>query len=599
MFHSDKKKQTSIQQRRAFLLLLSKFSIFSIIGWRLFDIQILDSKKYKTLSKNNQINVEILYPLRGEIFDRNMKLIASNKKVYDLYVVPEQTDNLMKTLNDLSSFISLDYQTKKNVIKLSNKLRKFESIKVLENLNWNDLEIIEANKNYLQGLSLKTDYQRIYPYEKYFSHILGYVSQPTQKDLILPYIAKTPRLDIGKTSLEKFFNQDLVGAHGSKEIEVNSSGKTIREISRKPSKKGKKIKITIDERLQRFTVNELDNHKAGSIVVIEINTGEILSMASTPSFDPNSIIQKPNTEYWNSLINNNLSPLTNRSIQGLYSPGSTFKMIVALAALSENIINTESNNFCEGKIDFGDSVYHCWKTKGHGLMNIESALKESCDVFFYELAKKVGINKIAAMAHKFGLGQLYNIGFDTEKKGIIPSKKWKKETLKKKWYGGETLNAAIGQGYVLTNPMQLAIMTARIASKGKKIEPTILSNKVKEFEKIKDISRYLKIIDKALFKVVNEYKGTAFRSKSDEYLFSGKTGTSQVKRISLLERESDDFRKKEIEWKNKDHALFVGYMPSDKPKYAISVVIEHGGSGAATAAPIAKKIFDYLHKIKI
>lgn len=599
MFHSDKKKQTSIQQRRAFLLLLSKFSIFSIIGWRLFDIQILDSKKYKTLSKNNQINVEILYPLRGEIFDRNMKLIASNKKVYDLYVVPEQTDNLMKTLNNLSSFISLDYQTKKNVIKLSNKLRKFESIKVLENLNWNDLEIIEANKNYLQGLSLKTDYQRIYPYEKYFSHILGYVSQPTQKDLILPYIAKTPRLDIGKTSLEKFFNQDLVGAHGSKEIEVNSSGKTIREISRKPSKKGKKIKITIDERLQRFTVNELDNHKAGSIVVIEINTGEILSMASTPSFDPNSIIQKPNTEYWNSLINNNLSPLTNRSIQGLYSPGSTFKMIVALAALSENIINTESNNFCEGKIDFGDSVYHCWKTKGHGLMNIESALKESCDVFFYELAKKVGINKIAAMAHKFGLGQLYNIGFDTEKKGIIPSKKWKKETLKKKWYGGETLNAAIGQGYVLTNPMQLAIMTARIASKGKKIEPTILSNKVKEFEKIKDISRYLKIIDKALFKVVNEYKGTAFRSKSDEYLFSGKTGTSQVKRISLLERESDDFRKKEIEWKNKDHALFVGYMPSDKPKYAISVVIEHGGSGAATAAPIAKKIFDYLHKIKI
>ena len=599
MFHSDKKKQTSIQQRRAFLLLLSKFSIFSIIGWRLFDIQILDSKKYKTLSKNNQINVEILYPLRGDIFDRNMKLIASNKKVYDLYVVPEQSDNLMKTLNDLSSFISLDYQTKKNVIKLSNKLRKFESIKVLENLNWNDLEIIEANKNYLQGLSLKTDYQRIYPYEKYFSHILGYVSQPTQKDLILPYIAKTPRLDIGKTSLEKFFNKDLVGAYGRKEIEVNSSGKTIREISRKPSKKGKKIKITIDERLQRFTVNELDNHKAGSIVVIEINTGEILSMASTPSFDPNSIIQKPNTEYWNSLINNNLSPLTNRSIQGLYSPGSTFKMIVALAALSENIINTESNNFCEGKIDFGDSVYHCWKTKGHGLMNIESALKESCDVFFYELAKKVGINKIAAMAHKFGLGQLYNIGFDTEKKGIIPSKKWKKETLKKKWYGGETLNAAIGQGYVLTNPMQLAIMTARIASKGKKIEPTILSNKVKEFEKIKDISRYLKIIDKALFKVVNDYKGTAFRSKSNEYLFSGKTGTSQVKRISLLERESDDFRKKEIEWKNKDHALFVGYMPSDKPKYAISVVIEHGGSGAATAAPIAKKIFDYLHKIKI
>ena len=599
MFYSHKKKQTSIQQRRAFLLLLSKLSIFSIIGWKLFDIQILNSKKYKTLSKKNQINVEILYPIRGDIYDRNMILIATNKKVYDLYIVPEQTSNLMKTLNNLSSIISLDYQSKKNVVKLSNKLKKFESIKVLENLNWNNLEVIEVNKNYLPGLILKIDYQRIYPYKKIFSHILGYVNQPNQKDLNLPYISKMPRLDIGKTSLEKFFNEDLIGKAGNKEIEVNSSGKLIREISITPSKKGKKIKITIDKRLQRFTHNELENHKAGSIVVIKINTGEILSMVSTPSFDPNSIINKPNIEYWDSLINNNLSPLTNRSIQGLYSPGSTFKMIVALAALKENIINTKSNNFCKGKIEFGDSFYHCWKTKGHGLINLETAIKESCDVFFYELAKKIGINKIADMAHKFGLGQLYNVGLDGEKKGIVPSKKWKKKTLKKKWYRGETLNAAMGQGYVLANPLQLAIMTARIASKGKKIEPTIVNNEIKEFEEIKDISKYLEVIDKALFKVVNENKGTAFRSKSNEYLFSGKTGTSQVKRISLLERESDDFRRKEIEWKNKDHALFVGYMPSDKPKYAISVVIEHGGSGASIAAPIAKKTFDYLHKIKI
>ena len=323
-------------------------------------------------------------------------------------------------------------------------------------------------------------------------------------------------------------------------------------------------------------------------------------MVSFPSFDPNLVITKPNFDYWQSLINNTLSPLTNRSIQGLYAPGSTFKMIVALAGLKHKVINFDQTVFCEGKIEFGDRFYHCWKTKGHGKINIENAIKESCDVFFYELSKKIGIDKIANIAKDFGLGKKYEFGFENEKQGIVPSIKWKKENFKENWYAGETLNAGIGQGYALSTPLQLAVMTARIASNGKKIEPTIFKRKEKkEFEQIKIKSNHIKLINRAMLKVVNENKGTASRYKSNDYLFSGKTGTSQVKKITILERESEEFRKKEIEWKNKDHALFVGYMPSKNPKYAISVVIEHGGSGSSTAAPIAKNIFDYMHNIKI
>ena len=600
MYYSHQKKQIRVQNRRSFFLLLGKLSIFSVIGWRLFNIQILDSAKYRTLSKNNQINIKILYPVRGEIKDRNGNVIATNKKVYDLYVIPEQTESLNETLNNLNNFINFDFEKKRKIILLSKKVKKFESIKIEENLNWGKLELIEANKNHLSGLYLQEDYQRIYPQHKYFSHILGYINQPSLDDLSLPFISKMPRLDIGKTGVEKFFNEHLIGKAGNKEVEVNSSGKVVREISISPSKKGQNISISIDQRLQKFLYFELEKHKAGSIVVLNIKTGEILSMVSIPAFDPNLIIKKPNKSYWQSLLKDPLSPLTNRSIQGLYAPGSTFKMIVALAALKHKVINHSETHFCAGKIEFGDRLFHCWKKKGHGLMNIENAIKESCDVFFYELSKKIGIDRIAQMANAFGLGEKYQIGLESVKQGIVPSKKWKKEILQESWYEGETLITGIGQGYLLTTPLQLAVMTARIASNGKKIEPTLSKRKEKKiFDKIPNINNHIDLINKALFKVVNERKGTANKSKSLEYSFSGKTGTSQVKEITIEERESEDYKKKDIEWKNEDHALFVGYMPSENPKFAISVVLEHAGSGASTAAPIAKRTFDYIYNQKI
>ena len=600
MFYSEIKKQIQTYNRRSFIMLLGKVSLFSLIGWKLFDIQIIQSKKYQTLSKRNQINFEILYPLRGDIYDRNNIIIATNKNSYDLFLIPEQTKDIKVTLKNLNKLISIDFSKQRKIIKLSEKVKKFENVKILQNINWEKLEKIEASKNELLGLHLQVIPKRIYPYDNFFSHLLGYTNKPSEKDLKLPFITNMRSLDIGKSGIEKIYNEDLVGFPGKREIEINAFGREIREISRSNSTKGKKIKTSFDLNVQKFAHTQLKDHKAGSIVLIKIKTGEIISMVSKPDFNPNFIIQKPNEEYWKSITNNSYAPLLNRCIQGLYAPGSTFKMIVALAGLKKGLVDINENVLCSGKIEFGNRFYHCWKTKGHGSVNLIKSIKESCDIFFYELSKKVGIDDISKMAKEFGLGENFNIGFEGEKKGIIPDKKWKKKNLKENWYAGETLNAAIGQGYTLSNPLQLAIMTARIASEGKKIIPKIL--KQKNFENFKQMNintDHIRLIKEGMFKVVNEQMGTGFKSKSKLFEFSGKTGTSQVRKITLEERESEDFRKKELEWKNKDHALFVGYSFSEKPEYAISVIIEHGGSGAKVAAPIAKKIFDYLYENKI
>ena len=599
MFYSDQKKQVSLFNRRTFILFLLKLSLFSAVGWRLYNIQILDSSKYKTMSKKNQIDLEIIFPVRGKIFDRNKVLIAKNEKVYDVYLIPENTKSINNTLNALSQFIDIDFAKRRKIIELSTQVKKFEKIKIFENISWSVLEKIETNKYNLQGVFIAEDYLRVYPYKDNFSHLLGYISKPNQQELALPFISKMPNLDIGKEGLEKSFNPLLVGKAGQREIEVNSNGRIIREISKVDSIKGEEISLSIDLRIQQYAINLLKSHRAGSINVINIKNGEILCMASTPTYDPNKIIQKPNKEYWESILANTLSPLTNRSIQGLYSPGSTFKMIVAIAALKHGIINTETTHSCTGKIGFGNRLYHCWKTNGHGKMNVMDAIKQSCDVFFYEISKKLGIDKIAEVAKDFGLGQSYDISMPNQKKGIVPNKKWKKEKIGESWYAGETLISAIGQGFVLTNPFQLVVMTSIIASDGKMIKPTIIKGNRVSFKINEKYSKEIKIIKKAMFKVVNENKGTAFKSRLDDIKFAGKTGTSQVRRISLSERESDDFREKEQEWKNRDHALFVGYMPYDDPKYSISVIIEHGGSGASTAAPIAKQIFNYINELEV
>tara|TARA_B100000575_G_scaffold169909_1_gene135943 strand:+ start:4531 stop:6333 length:1803 start_codon:yes stop_codon:yes gene_type:complete len=600
MFYSDDKKQYSVLNRRSFFLYLFKLSLFGVVGWRLFDIQIKNSEKYKTLSKSNQIDIEVIYPLRGKILDINNNILVTNKKVFDVYIIPEKTKNINKTLNQISDIFKIDFNKRRKIIELSKKVKKFEKIKIFENIDWKSLEKIETNKINIEGIFISKDYMRIYNHGNIFSHILGYINKPNESEISLPFIANMPNLDIGKEGIEKNLNPLLVGQAGQREIEVNSSGRIIREISRIDSKQGEDLQITLDLKLQKYAFQLLQAHKAGSIVVMNIENGHILCMSSTPSYNPNKIIKKPNKKYWNSILDSKLSPLTYRSIQGLYAPGSTFKMIVAIAGLHYGIIDQNTKHFCNGKVALGDRLYHCWKNNGHSSMNVEKAIKESCDVFFYEISKKIGIDKIAEVAKDFGLGQIYNIPLNNQKKGIVPSKKWKKDNLGEVWYPGETLISAIGQGFVLVNPLQLANMTSIIASEGKIVKPKIINDGITNTPK--NINKYknaIKIVKNSMFKVVNELQGTAYNSRLDKVKFSGKTGTSQVRRITVAERESEDFRKKEVEWKNRDHALFVGYMPYDNPKYSVSVVIEHGGSGATAAAPIAKKLFQFINKENI
>ena len=605
MFFLEQRNQFKSFTRRSFFLLSLKLFFFGIVGFKLFNIQIKNSLKYETLSESNRINLKIIFPTRGKIFDRNSNVIATNHVTYDLYIIPEQIKDIGEVLKELSKVISISFKQRKKTISLSKKVKKFEMIKIVDNLNWSQLENIETNMYKFSGVHLLSNYRRYYPYKNYFSHIIGYTSQPSKKDLKLPYISSMPTLDIGRTGVEKYFNEILIGTPGNKEVEINALGREIREISIIKSIDGKKIYLSLDLRIQKAIFNELQDKKAGSIVVINVNSGEIIGMLSIPDFDPNKIINKPNEKYWNQILENSLAPLSNRATEGLYAPGSTFKMIVALAALKKQVINLDSSIICSGKIEFGDRFYHCWKTDGHGRVNLIRGIKESCDCYFYYLAKKVGIEDIYDMSIKLGLGNLTDVELPLEKKGTVPNKNWKKKQFNQNWYAGETLIAGIGQGYVLTTPIQMAFMTALIANEGKRIQPTLIKKtEDANVSGLKDIpvnKDHLKIVKSALFKVVNEPMGTAYRIKTnpDNYILAGKTGTSQVKRITAEERESEDFRKKEIEWKDKDHSLFVGYMPADRPKFSISVVIEHGGSGSATAAPIARRIFDKIHELSV
>ena len=603
MFFSEKRNQFKSFSRRSVLILLLKMGLLSSIVYKLYDIQILNSKKYITLSENNRINLKVINPTRGLIYDRNNKIVATNYVTYELFMIPEQVDDIGLIFKNLSKIIEIPFKQRKKVLKLSKQLREFEMIKITDNLSWSQLEKIELNLLELPGVHLLPYNKRYYPQSHYFSHIVGYTSQPSEKDMELPYISSMPTLEIGKTGVEKFFNKQLIGIPGRREVEVSSIGKEIREVSRIESKKGNEIKISLDSDLQKIIYEQIKNKKSASVVVMNVNSGEIVGMLSVPNYDPNKLINKPNAEYWKNILENTLAPLTNRAIQGLYAPGSTFKIVVALAALEKKLINKDTEFYCNGKIEFGDRIFHCWKTEGHGKVNLIKGIKESCDCYFYEVSNIVGVDNISKMAKKFGFGETTKIELPNENIGIVPSKKWKKDNLNENWYKGETLIFGIGQGYILSTPLQLAKMTSIIANGGYEVNPTLLTKKDLN-TKDKNIGLNLeniKLIKNAMKKVVNEVHGTAFSSKSnpDNYIFSGKTGTSQVKKITIEERESDDFRKKEIEWKNKDHALFVGYMPSEEPKYSISIIVEHGGSGSSTAAPIAKEIFNAIHRLRI
>ena len=628
-----KKLQTI--NRRMFIISSAKVVVFVGIVARLFSLQINENKKYLTLSDKNRLREWRLPPIRGEFLDYFGNTIAGNLKVYQLHVVPEQVENFKYLMVRLKEILDLNNQQFLKIIKKKNSQKPWETLIISENLSWDQFSKINFYLHELSGAKPVLSVARNYPYKEIFTHVLGYVSQASVNDLINNEIIKkshVPGLRVGKIGLEKTFENDLIGINGVQRYEVNAYGKRINELDHEKGKKGKNIRLTIDTEIQKLS-NELLNEKSGSINVMDIYTGEIIAMHSSPSFDPNLFVHGISQVDWKSIMENPLKPLVNKAITGLYSPGSTLKPLVALSALENDVISPNFKVRCEGKMEMYGQTYHCWKEKGHGVMDLRNAIKQSCDVYFYEATRKLGVDRLNITASKFGLGDtvLKGVLID-EKKGLVPSTKWKKNTLGTGWVLGETLLTGIGQGYIQTTPLQLCLMTAQLANGGFKIYPKIKVNEKQETyenikykmaqnllkkeenispikkvgEKIFNIgekeysslfrnSENVKFVLEAMFSSTNELRGTSYSSRIEDpkYQFAGKTGTAQVKKITERDRELD-LKTSEIPYEERDHALYIAFGPYKNPRYAVSIIVEHGGSGSAMAAPMAKKLFKLI-----
>lgn len=569
--------------RRSLIMALIKFLLLMVIIARLYYLQVYQADRYKTLADENRISTRLLVPPRGIIFDRNGVTIASNQQNFQALIVAEQAPNVQETLDAFKKIMPLSEAEEERIKKDLKRNRSFVPIKIRDNLSWEEVSRIQLNAPDLPGIVIDEGLTRYYPFGAGMAHILGYVSSVSDKDVKDDPLLEVPGFKIGKSGIEKYLEKALRGESGNLKLEVNAYGRIMKEIERVDGIPGKDVQLTIDSRLQQKAF-ELFGEESGAAVLLDVHTGEILAFVSAPSFDPNMMTQGLSTEDWNALLHNERNPLTDKAISGQYSPGSTFKMIVALAALEAGVIKPETRTYCAGKMFLGNHAFHCWKKEGHGHLNVVEALQHSCDIFFYETAQKLGIEKIADMARRFGLGSKINIGLENEKAGLIPDKEWKLRRFGEPWQQGESLISGIGQGYILTTPLQLATMTARLVNGGYEIKPTFL--KVSDGEKSKirkiDVSpTNLELIKEGMYAVVNKPGGTAWRSQFDYHgqRMGGKTGTTQVRRITMKERREGIKKESELPWRLRNHALFVGYAPHDNPKYAVAVLVEHGGGG--------------------
>ena len=608
-------RKTDVINRRMFIIGAAKLIVFSGIVARLFSLQINDNKKYLTLSDKNRIREWKLPPTRGEIVDYFGNIIAGNLKVYQLHIIPEQVENFNYLISRLKTLLQLSDKEIQNIYKLKIKLKPWDSIIVSENLSWSQFLKINNYLYDLVGAKPVMTISRNYPFNDIYTHVLGYVSQPNEDDILQNEVIQerfVPGMKVGKLALEKTLENQLIGTNDIQRYEVNAYGKRINQLEYQKGKQGSKIRLTVDTEIQKLSAKLLAN-KAGSISVMDIYTGEVIAMYSSPSYNPNSFLFGISKDEWQLIRNNPLKPLINKTLSGLYSPGSTIKPIVALSALENNIVNPNFKVKCTGKIELYGQTFHCWKEKGHGFVSLNNAMKQSCDTYFYEIARLLGVDRLKITAEKFGLGQkVLGEYFDNEKKGLFPNTGWKKNNLGKSWVLGETLITGIGQGYIQTTPLQLCLMTAQIANGGYSIKPKIIvNNSPLTLEEAKmsmqkqnlnntniqlfKNSKNIKIVQEAMFSSTNEIRGTSYRSRIDDpkYQFAGKTGTAQVKRISKRERELD-LKIDQIPYKDRDHALYIAYGPYINPRYSLSIIVEHGGSGSRAAAPIAKELFKLI-----
>ncbi len=600
---SDNVTKLNSINRRMFITGSLKFLIMIGLVSRLFFLQVKENKKYLTMSDKNRIREWKLAPVRGEFHDYFGNVIAGNFEAYQLHLIPEEVEDFKYVVYRLKDLLELSDREFKKVLKKKKEIKPWETLIVSDNLSWKKFSKINNHLYDLNGVKPVISISRNYPFKDNFTHVLGYVSQANEKDIENTEAIKknfVPGLKVGKVGLEKSLEEKLIGTNDIERYEVNAYGRRISQLEFQKGEKGKTLQLTIDTKVQQLA-NKLLKDKAGSICVMDIYSGSIVAMHSSPSFDPNLFVFGISQDEWQLIRNNPMKPLVNKTLQGNYSPGSTIKPIVALSALENGIINTNFTVKCTGKTEMYGQTYHCWKKKGHGFVSLRNAMKQSCDTYFYEIARRLGVDKLSETAKKFGLGdKVFGDLFDIEKKGLIPNTTWKKNALGKGWLLGETIITGIGQGYIQTTPIQLCLMTAQIANGGYKIYPHIVIDKNTDqpsdkYSKLYQNSKNIKIVQDAMFGSTNEVMGTSYRSRINDpkYQFAGKTGTAQVKKITEKDRELD-LKTFEIPYEERDHALYVAFGPYKNPRYALSIIVEHGGNGSTTAAPMAKELFKLI-----
>lgn len=580
--------------RRFFMLGAGKLVLTGALVGRLGYLQLFQHTKYKTLSDGNRIQTQMTPPIRGKILDARGEILAESTKSYQMIMVKNQVPNLEDVLGELRRQLSLSPGEMERLRKDLARTPKFMPVLVRSRLKWDDVLTFEVNAFKTPGVSIIEGYNRVYPLGTSCCHVVGYVSHSDEDDVDDP--SDIVGLRKGRSGVEYVKQEELVGTPGMRNIEVNARGQEVRELEQTPPIHGEDTRLTIDWRLQKITEDVIQDSISASAVLMDVHTGHIKTMVSLPAFDPNIFPDYLTSENWKVIQENPCAPMTNKAVIGQYAPASTFKMVTALAALGHKGFNPERRIHCPGHLVVGNRPFHCYKKEGHGGLNLVEAIAKSCDVYFYSVALTIGIERIAETAMGLGLGQATGIELVGEKKGFVPTKDWKKKRFNQPWTPGDTVNSCIGQGYMLTTPLQLAVMTARLCNGGKAVQPSLILNPQqnipRDFAPLMFPPEHLKLVLQGMNDAVNWPSGNMFARRiiRSGFEMAGKTGTAQVKGISKREREAGVVRQEHLQWKRRDHALFVGYAPAHKPKYAAAVVVEHGGWGGLAAVPVAREM---------
>ncbi len=585
-------RKNKIFRRRALILGAGQSVLAGALFTRLSYLQFLKHEEYSVQSDSNRIKPMITPAARGTVVDRFGFPLTRNENNHRLLLYLDRKRDNKKLLEKLTEILDLNEEDKNQLAARIKNAKRRSVISLFDNLGWDDLARIETNSHLLPGATIETGIIRRYPYPAETAHFLGYVSLPSEKEIDEneQNLFMHPDFRIGKFGLEKTFDEALRGRYGVKYVEVNAHEIPLRTLSVKESQEGTRLNLTIDFSLQKFVTERIKDTVA-SVVVMNVKTGEILAYATSPTFDPNRFVEGVSKDYWRELNEDKRKPLNNKPISALYPPGSTFKLMVALAGL-ENGFNPKTRVHCNGSYRLGRRAFHCWKEGGHGTLDLVGGIMNSCNVYFFTMANQMGYEKFTKMASRFGYGEKFDISLYGAKSGLVPSDEWKQKAFKTPWVGGDTLNTAIGQGMVLATPLQMAVVTSRIANGGVPIKPYLVRNHniYSQYDVLKNEplikKEHLKLVQEGMRRVINEPGGTAYGKRIDVKGFemAGKTGTSQV--ISKREDEMTSSEK----LLNANHALFVGYAPAHDPKYAVSVIVEHGGAGSMAAAPIGKDV---------